>query len=435
VSACHRDPDADLLTLIRYLSLTDREWVRTGTGAVAELLQLPTRGERRAAALRDPRWLSHAKVELLLILAEEELGTPGSSLELAALGAALAARVSPSPLTSMDDQRPRALLVLARACRHCGKHRLAEQALGAAARRSHDPEDLVERALYLAELGKLRSEQGRLEEAAGLFEQTLRVLGPRRRGSYLRGAARLLGGHVYLELQQVHRGLEMLELVDLDPDCYPFLARRAQLTLELCQALAARHAGGRRGGGSRSAVKGRRAALAARRAGASGHPGGPLPPPPPRSAAAPGELLWQHWMRGRIAAASGDLEVAHRALDAVRRSLLDSGSLREAASASLDLAAARAAAGDAPGFGQLGDDLARSFPRAFAAVVAGFRALQEEALGIQELHRRTVVLRRRLAALPCGWHSRPDLVCHLARLVDLSRLAPARGDRPAELVN
>jgi tetratricopeptide (TPR) repeat protein len=412
VSACRSDPDADLLTLIRYVDLVDLEWIRVGTSAATELLRLPTRRERRAAALRDPSWQSHARVELLLILAEEELATPATSFELAALAATLAARLSASPLTSMDDLRPRALLMLARACRHCGCYRLADRALAAAARRSHDPEDLVERALHLAELAKLRWEQGRLEEAAGLIEHTLRMLGARRRGSYLRGAAHLIAGHVYVELQQVERALELLGLVDLDPDRYPALARRRQLTTALCQTLA--EAGD---------------------AGAGGRAGGPLPSPPRPSVCGLGEFVWQEWMLGRIAAARGDLEDAQAGLDIVRRTLLRVGSLREAASAALDLAAARAEAGEAPGFGQLGDDLAAAFPRRSAAMVASFRALAEEALSAQELHRRTVVLRRRLAALPPGRLSRPDLCCHLARLVDLSRIAPPQGHRPVPLVN
>jgi hypothetical protein len=188
---------------------------------------------------------------------------------------------------------------------------------------------------------------------------------------------------------------------------------------------------------SRSAAQRRppKTLVAAGRPGAGGHPRGRLPSPPRLSASTLGELVWQEWMLARIAAARGELEAAQPALDTVRRALLKVGSLREAASASLDLAATCAEAGDAPGFGQLGDNLAPSFPRGSATVAAGFRALQEGALRAQELHRRTVVLRRRLAALPRGRSSRPDLVCHLARLVDLARIAPARGDRPAMLVN
>jgi tetratricopeptide (TPR) repeat protein len=404
-----RDPDDDVLALMRYLNLADPEWLRAQIGAAFKVAALPARRERRAAALRDPRWRSPAKVELLTILAEEELGRPATSAALAALAAAAAARVWPSALTSGDDLRPRALLMLARACRHCGHYREAERALGAAARRWHDPDDAVERGLFLAELGKLRWEQGRLEEAAALFDHTPKVIGERRHGSFLHGAVQLLGAHVYLELRQVERAAERLALCDLDSGRFPSLARRALLASELCLALAS----GRAGAG-----------------GSSGSLPPPLPPVPER-----GEALWQDWMLGRIAAAGGRLEAAQRTLEAVRRDLLGAGSLREAASVALDLAEVRAKSGRPPGFAELGEELARSFPRVSAAVVAGFRALAEEALGAGELRRRTVVLLRRLASLPRRTRSRPDLICHLARLVDLASIAPESRKPPRFYVN
>jgi tetratricopeptide (TPR) repeat protein len=403
-----RDPDDDPLALMLYLNLADAEWMRAWRAARG-LPGPPARRERRAAALRDARWQYPAKVEMLTRLAEKELDSPVTAAALATLAAAAAARVWTSARASRGDLRPRALLMLARAYRHGGRYREAERALGAAARRWHEPDDAVERGLFLAELGKLRWEQGRLEEAAALFDHTLEVIGERRRGSFLHGALELLGAHVYLELHQVERAAEMLALCDLDSGRFPSLARRALLASELCIALAT----GRAGAG-----------------GPSGSLPPPLPPVPER-----GEALWQDWMHGRIAAAGGRLEAAQRSLEAVRRGLLKAGSLREAASAALDLAEARAKAGRPPGFAELGDDLAQSFPRVSSAVVAGFRALAEEALRGDELRRRTVVLRRTLTALPPRRRSRPDLICHLARLVDLAGIDPARHKAPRSYVH
>jgi hypothetical protein len=131
--------DDDLLAMIRYLRLGDQRWVRARTLAAVKLLRLPGRGERRRAVLHDARWRSHSDAKLLLILAEEELATPARSAELALLAAAVAARVSPSPLTAMDDLRGTALLALARAFRHGSRYRQADRALAAAALRGYDP--------------------------------------------------------------------------------------------------------------------------------------------------------------------------------------------------------------------------------------------------------------------------------------------------------
>jgi hypothetical protein len=70
-----------------------------------------------------------------------------------------------------------------------------------------------------------------------------RVIGERRRGSFLRGAAHLIAGHLYLELGQVGRAAEMLALFDVDPGRFPSLARQALQASQLCLALASGRAG------------------------------------------------------------------------------------------------------------------------------------------------------------------------------------------------
>lgn len=379
--------DAGLLTLIRYVDLDDPEWVARQTAAAGELLELPDRHVRRMVARR--QWRSHAQAELLAGLATGQLDRSERASELARLACTAAAAVSPSALTAADDLRSRSLLVLARTLRHLGMHQDAERALAGAARRFHDPEQPGEVGFYLAEVGKLRWEEGRLDEAAACFAQALTVVGERRRGSVLRGGLHLLAGHLCLDLGQFDRAGELLAGFDLDADRFPVLWRRARLATELCFA-----AGGRRselpmGNGSDAAP-------------------GMLDP----------EGVWQDWMCGRIAAAASHLTVAQRALDAVRRRLLAVGSLREAAAASLDLAMARRAARRPAGFGRLGRDLAVAFPAVSAAVVAAFGACGDGAIGTAELDRRAAVMRRRLAAMPRRRRGRADHIPHLARLVD-----------------
>jgi hypothetical protein len=63
--------DEGLLTLVRYVDLDSPEWVARQAAAAGELLGLPGRRERRAAARRE--WRTHAKVELLVGLAGPEL--------------------------------------------------------------------------------------------------------------------------------------------------------------------------------------------------------------------------------------------------------------------------------------------------------------------------------------------------------------------------
>lgn len=379
-----------LLTLVRYVDLDDPEWVARQTAAAGELLELPDRHERRAVVRR--QWRSHAQAELLAALASGQLDRPERASELARLACTAAAAVSPSALTAADDLRARSLLVLARTYRHLGRYQEAERALAGAARRFHDPEQPGEVGFYLAEAGKLRWEEGRLDEAAACFAQALAVVGERRRGSFLRGALHLLAGHLCLDMRQFDRASELLGRFDLDPGGFPELWRRARLAMELCFAAGARGSELPAGGGSGPAP-------------------GMLDP----------EGIWQDWMCGRIAAAASHLTVAQRELDVVRRRLLVVGSLREAAAASLDLAMARRAARRPAGFARLGRDLGAAFPAVSAAVVAAFGACGKWAIGTAELERRAAVMRRRLAAMPRRRRGRADHIPHLVRLVDRAR--------------
>ncbi|HVT16583.1 MAG TPA: hypothetical protein VHQ90_10460 [Thermoanaerobaculia bacterium] len=374
---------------------------REAESLVAELLRLPPaqrlRAVQRKADLHQP-----IVAELLREAAEEALGDPLRCEELAHLALVVAKALPAYPPGVAERSRLRAFCLVGEARRRRGDRPGAEEAFRQAA--------LTDGWLYGDERGvlcagfaKLRWEEGRLDEAAALLARAAEIFGDCRQWLD-QAVCRAWLGCLLLEACEPDRAVAplCLALGRADVALPPALAQRTTLGLAYCEAALGRHE--------------RASALLAAvgdcqddRTGAE-------------------EELVSTWWRARIAARAGSLAESEDALAAVLGRLLAQGSLREAATAALELALVRLKAGRPRASGGLGHQLFHAFGGEAARLAVGFEMLAQ--LPADELDLAAGLLRGQILRLRTSKRGRPGLVAKVIDLADLRERplpAPAAG--------
>jgi tetratricopeptide (TPR) repeat protein len=358
--------------LMRELASTDVEALVAASELVHDLLELPPAARRREvaakAAFGDPQ------VIWLLIYEAEAGGATGErgAAELAELAVGLAERQPPLPHAHVGPLLVAALLAAAREWTRLGQELRAEvhyARLAALLSPAAIQGWVQERARLCEGLAQLRWLQGRLDEAATLFQRAIHLLlvdQDERSAAFARAQL----GLVLLESEtgdgmiSARRNLQAAH-VQLASEL-PALRARVVLALAFCVTVA--------GEGEAGATLLKDGAVIAN-----------LALPPDSS-----EALVERWWRARIAAVGGQAEEAARELDALRIDLLGRGSLGEAASVTVDLVEVSAGLARKIPRG-LADDLVSAFGEAGAEAFA-LRVREVEALPGERLRQVAVPL-------------------------------------------
>ncbi|MEO6191570.1 MAG: hypothetical protein ABIS20_01045 [Thermoanaerobaculia bacterium] len=278
-----------------------------------ELLSLSP-GERARAVARDSRFQRERLAELTLFESERLAASdPGKAEELARLTFTLAVQLAPRiPSARADSLRARACSRAGDALRRARRGEEADATFRQAAVYLRSPLDSPDRALFARLLARLRTEQGRLDEASALLDYAAGLYGLNVE-DHERGLCLAALGFLHLEEGDAAGALGPLttarKIVDVEED--PAAACRVRLSLALCRAVLAR-------GGALALVREARELY-----------------PRVRSF---GDLVRFYWLEGRVSAYLGNLPEAVDLLEKVRGRLLKEGDLYEAALATLDLA-------------------------------------------------------------------------------------------------
>ncbi|HVT15166.1 MAG TPA: hypothetical protein VHQ90_03155 [Thermoanaerobaculia bacterium] len=363
---------------------------REAESLVARLLSLPP-AQRLRAVQQEAELHQPIVAELLREAAEEALGDPLRCEDLAHLALLVAKALPAHPPGTAERSRLRAFCLVGEARRRRGDRTGAEEAFRQAAL-TDGPLYGDERGALCAGLAKLRWDEGRLDEAAALLARAADVFGGNRQWHDQAVCRAWLGG-LLLEACEPERAVAPLSLAwgRADVALPPALAQRATLGLAYCEAALGRH---------------ERASdlLAAARDCQDGGMGA-------------GEELASTWWRARIAARAGSLAAAEDALAAVLGRLLAQGSLREAATASLDLALVRVQACRPRANADLGHQLFHAFGGEAARLAVGFEMLAQ--LPAEEFELAADLLRGQILRLRIAKRARRDLV---PKVIDLAEL-------------
>ena len=300
-------------------------------GLLAELMQAPPAG--RLGLLQQSELLD---LDLLERLLEEshagQLADPGRAAEIAHLAAHLASLLGEREQEAAAAL-PRAYCLGANARRLEGRLRAADRLLAKAARCLYDR---LERAFYCRTLALLRWEQGRADEAMGMFQHAACLYaceGPEREV----GCCLTLLGLVLQEEGDPAEALTLLSRgwAEMDRAGRPLLALRAGLVLtaSLAQAQQTERA--------RHVLRESWQLFA--------------------EVSDQQEMVRVNWLESRALAQLGDREEAIPMLESVRRQLLTEPSPAEAALVSLDLALALAESGRAEEIEALAEELQSTF--------------------------------------------------------------------------
>ena len=385
----------------------------------------------RQAIGRDPRLRDPLVAKALVFTAEDALDDPPRAERAGEAAAALVSALDLDPAGWQLEMLLRALSAVLRGHRRMGRLERAEDVyrralpfLGLAA---GEPEA---RAALLAGVAQLRWCARRLDEAVALFVRAARLFAQAgdRQGE---ATSRVQAGFVLLEQLDTWaaRGELAAAHARLDSSLAPALTARVGLALAWCEL--------ELGEPDRA-----RQALAAARGLYPRLPPRPalpelpalvelseLPEPPERPEHA--EQLCRDWWEARIAGSSGAADDADRRLDAVRTSLLASGSIAEAARCTLDLLLHRIAAGRLDAVSELAHDLLAAFrhrPPALqpAAMIARLAHLAVER---SASYAPTLApVRQFLLGMHAG-ADRPDLIAGVPVLADRLLVAARQGPR------
>jgi tetratricopeptide (TPR) repeat protein len=407
---------------------------------VIDLLRLPP-GESRHKVLEEPACHNLNVVWMLLYHGQlaSVSGKPDAA-EVAELAVAAARRVTPSPLHHHHPLMHAALARAAREWTRCGDEAMAEEhyaSLGAMLSPGAIGTCERDRATFCQGLAQLRWRQGRLDEAAALFQRAV----------YLwmddsdDGRATMARAQLALVLLDSDSGDGLLTASRLLPAAHTLL-REEPPTLRLRVALALAFcltAIGEREQAARVQEDADQLILRVAKPPASAAPGaspesaddddasdlgGGLPP---LDAAQPahhvGEALLWRWWQARIVAVGGQPGEGIRQLDTLRIDLLDQGSLAEAAGVTVDLVEVCATLGRQPPRG-LGEDLVTVFGQRPAGAFAGRLRQVEELSGESlkaDVHTVIAALRTEVWGLRGAAPERPPAIRPVADLVDAAR--------------
>jgi tetratricopeptide (TPR) repeat protein len=283
---------------------------------LAELSGHPVERQRLLVA-REPRFQTWSLCDLLLEASREQgFEDPGRALELAELGAAVAAQLDPAAYgpARVNDIAARAWATLANAQRIRADFRSAEEGFARAEELLREGTgDPLEKAQVLLLKASLRGNQGRVDEAARLLDRVVRIAA-QSGDAHLRGKALITKGFLRGIAGEPAAAIELLQagLAEVDVLAEPRLlvAARHNLILYLNEC-----------GHPHEAL----ALLAATR-------------PLYTELGDRMNLVRLRWLEGKIALGLGELERAEALFQEVRRDLLAQEIGFDAALLSLDLA-------------------------------------------------------------------------------------------------
>jgi RNA polymerase sigma factor (sigma-70 family) len=360
-----------------------------------QLMAMPAL-ERIEAALDDLRFHRPTLARMLALQAESALGDPACDPRpVAELGAAIAGTLARNPGGEAQSTAAWAYWLLGKAMLGASQWRLADDAFQSISAFIPRP-SLASEAEAFACLGfaQLHEDLGHEQQAGALFLRAAYLHA--KRGDLRREAA--CQAQLGLQLHRsgdVESGLRPLRaaLRLFDAAFAPSLAARLRLVLAEIETVLG------------NAAAARKQLRLARKL--------------YKLAPSPAEAIELRWSKARIAAAAGENDMAEVLIERVRRELLDSGSLDEAARCSCDQLLIQVESRRFDAADQLAVDLARAFPPAgepWAPELAALARLAVEEPGA--CYPASYALRRRLRRPEIASLGRPALLVPARVLAD-----------------